>query len=123
MIAAQARVPVIPVWVGNTFEPRRTLFRRIPIEVRFGTPIEFESEGPPTDRRERYAEMTRRIMLEIARLGGEELVGEVSGPGNGHGSGPVSGPDNGPGSGGPAHSERVDLVDPVADPEAQAPAR
>lgn len=71
MIAAQAGVPVIPVWVGHTYEPRRTLFRRIPVEVRFGEPIDFTSEPAPADRRERYSEITRRIMAEIAHLGGE----------------------------------------------------
>ena len=82
MIAAQARVPVIPVWVGNTYDCPRSLFRRIPIEVRFGAPIEFDFEDDDSDRRQRYAEMTRRIMGEIARLGGQEPPGESAAHGS-----------------------------------------
>ncbi len=68
LIADKAAVPVIPVWVGHTYEPQRGLFRRIPVEIRFGKPIQFEKEEGE-DRREHYASMVDTIMTAIARLG------------------------------------------------------
>ena len=74
LLASQSGVPVVPVWVGHTYEPRRGIFRRIPIEVRFGPPIDF-GDGSRTgegDRRQRYAAMTAQVMAAIAELGGVE---------------------------------------------------
>jgi len=68
MLALQANVPVIPVWVGHTWEPRRGLFRRIPIRVRFGNALNFTALSPDQDRRERYREVAEAIMSAIAQL-------------------------------------------------------
>ena len=74
LLASQSGVPVVPVWVGHTYEPRRGIFRRIPIEVRFGPPIDFGdgSGSGEGDRRQRYAAMTAQVMAAIAELGGVE---------------------------------------------------
>ena len=68
MLALSARVPVVPVWVGHTWEPRRTLLRRIPIRVRFGPPLNFSPLTPDQDRRERYRSVAEEIMAAIASL-------------------------------------------------------
>jgi 1-acyl-sn-glycerol-3-phosphate acyltransferase len=72
MLALGADVPVIPVWVGHTWEPRRTLFRRIPVLVRYGPPIRF-SVGARGGRRELYRTVSREVMEAIARLSPEPI--------------------------------------------------
>ncbi|MFN8549094.1 MAG: lysophospholipid acyltransferase family protein [Candidatus Eisenbacteria bacterium] len=67
LLAEKARVPIVPVYLASTWEPRRSLFRRIPIVVRYGRPLpapEEESES----RRERYEETTRAVMAAIHAL-------------------------------------------------------
>ncbi|MEZ4653116.1 MAG: lysophospholipid acyltransferase family protein [Candidatus Eisenbacteria bacterium] len=76
MLAIQADVPVIPVWVGHTWEPRRTLFRRIPVEVRYGAALRFPAGGTAAEKRARYPEVSRAIMEAIAGLASEPVAVE-----------------------------------------------
>jgi 1-acyl-sn-glycerol-3-phosphate acyltransferase len=77
MLALQADVPVIPVWVGHTWEPRRGLFHRIPVEVRYGAPIRFPSPASGAERRARYREVASAVMEAIARTAPDPLEVEL----------------------------------------------
>ncbi len=72
LLALSTGVPVVPVHIRSSYEPRRSLFRRIPIVVRFGPPIRF-SEGESESRRERYQEITDQVMAAIAALEKESM--------------------------------------------------
>lgn len=66
MLARKAGVPVVPVYIEASWDPRRSLTRRIPIRVRFGRPMVFsETDG---SGREAYGEITRRVMAAIREL-------------------------------------------------------
>ena len=52
MLAVRSGVPVIPCWAGSTWDPRRSLLRRVPVHVRFGPPLVFAA---PAGRRRRVA--------------------------------------------------------------------
>ena len=78
LLALQSGVPVVPVYVGHTWEPRRRLFRRIPVVIRYGPALRFDplSEG---DRRERYRDVADRVMRAISELSeGEAPLAERS---------------------------------------------
>jgi len=73
MLALQAEVPVIPVWIGHTWEPRRSAFRRIPVLVRYGTPIRFPAPASGRERRALYGAVSLQVMEAIARLSPEPI--------------------------------------------------
>jgi len=67
LLAEKAGVPIVPVHLASTWEPRRSLFRRIPIVVRYGRPMPaLVDEGE--SRRDRYEETTRAVMEAIRAL-------------------------------------------------------
>jgi 1-acyl-sn-glycerol-3-phosphate acyltransferase len=72
LLALRSGAPVVPAAIRGTFEAlaRRPLHipRRHALSVRFGAPMRFTPpRGRPVGRDDR-AEVTRRIMVEIARL-------------------------------------------------------
>jgi 1-acyl-sn-glycerol-3-phosphate acyltransferase len=72
LLALRSGAPVVPAAIRGTFEAlaRRPLHipRRHALSVRFGAPMRFAPpRGRPVGRDDR-AEVTRRIMVEIARL-------------------------------------------------------
>lgn len=85
LIAVKANVPVVPCFVegapyrGTVFGP---FFMPAQVEVRFGDPIDvtpFQAEG---GERQHLKDLTRKMMAEIAALGGvanyePELAGKV----------------------------------------------
>jgi 1-acyl-sn-glycerol-3-phosphate acyltransferase len=78
MLALQADVPVIPVWIGHTWEPRRSLFRRIPVLVRYGTPIHFSAPSSGRERRALYSAVSLEVMEAIARTAPDPIPIEPS---------------------------------------------
>jgi 1-acyl-sn-glycerol-3-phosphate acyltransferase len=72
MLAVRSGVPVVPVWAGSTWAPRRSLRRRVPVRVRFGTPLCFAAPAEPAGARRAYQEAASLIMAAIARLGEED---------------------------------------------------
>lgn len=65
MLAVRSGAPVIPVLLSSTWEPRRSLFRRIPVRIRYGPPLRFAPAEPGAGGRRRYAEATAEIMAAI----------------------------------------------------------
>ncbi len=68
LLALESGVPVVPVHVASAWEPRRTLFRRIPIQVRYGPPLVFESLPRGSARRAQYSHVSQQIFAAIAAL-------------------------------------------------------
>lgn len=73
LLALESGVPVVPVHVASAWEPRRTLFRRIPVQVRYGAPLVFESLPRGIERRTQYAQVSQQIFAAIAALAPPEL--------------------------------------------------
>jgi 1-acyl-sn-glycerol-3-phosphate acyltransferase len=75
LVALRAGVPVVPAAITGTFEAlvRRQLHvpRAVPLAVRFGSPLRFPRHPRPVTQGVR-ADVTRRIMEEIAALLAEE---------------------------------------------------
>ena len=69
MMAIRSGVPVIPCWAGSTWDPRRSLLRRVPVHVRFGPPLFFAAPTGPAETRRAYEDAALEIMAAIARLG------------------------------------------------------
>lgn len=72
MLAVRSRAPVIPVWAGSTWAPRRSFLCRVPVHVRFGAPLHFLPPTEPAAARRVYEEATATIMAAIAHLGEED---------------------------------------------------
>lgn len=68
LLALQAGVPVVPCHVSSAWEPRRSIFRRIPIVVRYGPPLHFGTRAKGPERRAQYAEVARAVMDAIRAL-------------------------------------------------------
>lgn len=68
MLAVRSGVPVIPCWAGATWDPRRSLLRRVPVDVRFGPPLSFAAPSESTQARRAYEDAALEIMAAIARL-------------------------------------------------------
>ena len=86
LIALRSGVPVVPAAISGTFQAlvarRGYVPRRVPLRVRFGAPLRFTAGGrPPLTQRVR-ADVTGRIMEEIAGLlaDGRKLAGPASAP-------------------------------------------
>jgi 1-acyl-sn-glycerol-3-phosphate acyltransferase len=69
MMAVRSGVPVIPCWAGSTWDPRRSLLRRVPVRVCFGPPLVFSASTEPAEVRRAYEDAASKIMAAIARLG------------------------------------------------------
>lgn len=72
LLALRSGAPVVPALILSTWEPRRSIFRRIPIRVRFGSPLHFGKVAPGPGARARYPEVARRVMEAIRALAEEE---------------------------------------------------
>jgi 1-acyl-sn-glycerol-3-phosphate acyltransferase len=94
LIALKARVPVVPCFIrgspygGTVLSP---LLMPARVEVIFGTPMDLSEFYGREDEREVLEELTRRFLVEIARLGGcaefqPRLAGRFYKPGPGSGS-------------------------------------
>jgi 1-acyl-sn-glycerol-3-phosphate acyltransferase len=76
MIAVQAGVPIVPVYIDGTFEalPRGRSWPRLSkIEVRFGAPFmpaDVLGHDPAGDRRASYERLAAEMMARIGRLSG-----------------------------------------------------
>jgi 1-acyl-sn-glycerol-3-phosphate acyltransferase len=72
LIALRAGVPIVPAAIEGTFEALRGrrfyVPRRAPLSVRFGAPLVFDHPRHRPIARAERAEVTRRIMSEIAGL-------------------------------------------------------
>ena len=70
LIAAHARVPVVPVYLSGTNHIRRCLARKERIRVQFGRVIPSETllEGEPETGRALYQRVSDRVMDEITKL-------------------------------------------------------
>jgi 1-acyl-sn-glycerol-3-phosphate acyltransferase len=95
LIEAQARVPIVPVFVRGTNRIRRCLVRAEIVRIRIGEPLPatlWFPAGVTTTRtgRELHQEIGDRVMQEIARLR-DELVEEVGAVANERGDHPVHG--------------------------------
>jgi 1-acyl-sn-glycerol-3-phosphate acyltransferase len=81
LVALRAGVPVVPAAITGTFDALhgRRLYvpRRVPLAVRFGTPLTFGDRVRPTQRLRQ--DITGRIMEEIAGLLGRQPVGAATG--------------------------------------------
>jgi 1-acyl-sn-glycerol-3-phosphate acyltransferase len=69
MLAVRSGVPVIPCWAGSTWDPHRSLLRRVPVHVRFGPPLVFAAPTEPAEARRAYEGAAAEIMAAIASLG------------------------------------------------------
>jgi 1-acyl-sn-glycerol-3-phosphate acyltransferase len=69
MLAVRSGVPVIPCWAGSTWDPRRSLLRRVPVHVRFGPALAFAAPTEPAEARRAYEDAASAIMAAIACLG------------------------------------------------------
>jgi 1-acyl-sn-glycerol-3-phosphate acyltransferase len=72
LVALRSGVPVVPAAIRGTFQAlatRRTYIpRRVPLSVRFGAPLRFASYSRHPLTQRLRADVTRRIMEEIAAL-------------------------------------------------------
>lgn len=74
MIALKARVPVVPCYIDGAPYDETTLgCLLMPARVRlvFGAPIEPPADVGCQDKRQMQKELTRKLLKEIARLGGQ----------------------------------------------------
>jgi 1-acyl-sn-glycerol-3-phosphate acyltransferase len=71
LLAVKSGAPIVPVFIQSTWEPKRSLFRRIPIRIHIGPPLTLPEPGPGELPRERYGIIARLVMAEIRRLGEE----------------------------------------------------
>jgi 1-acyl-sn-glycerol-3-phosphate acyltransferase len=93
-IALKARVPVIPCFVsGSPYDgsPCGSLFMPARVHLVIGPPIDLSAYYGREKDREVLQELTRRFLIEIAKLGGHpdfqpQLAGRFSPPANGAGS-------------------------------------
>jgi cytidylate kinase len=69
MLAAEAVVPVVPAHIAGTWRVGRSLLKRPPIAVRFGSPIPPPSRGSGPEWRAEVRDHAERIMDAIAGLG------------------------------------------------------
>jgi 1-acyl-sn-glycerol-3-phosphate acyltransferase len=74
MLAMRSGVPVVPVWAGSTWDPRRSLRHRVPVDVRFGPPLRFASPAEPAEARRAYEDAAAQVMAAIAGLASESAV-------------------------------------------------
>jgi 1-acyl-sn-glycerol-3-phosphate acyltransferase len=76
LVALRAGVPVVPAAISGTFQAlagrRLYLPRRVPLAVRFGPPLRFAARGRGPLTQGLRADITRRIMDEIASLLADE---------------------------------------------------
>lgn len=68
LLAVRSGAPVVPACIVSTWEPRRRLWRRIPVSIRYGAPLRFAPVPPGRSAREAYADAARAIMEAIRAL-------------------------------------------------------
>jgi 1-acyl-sn-glycerol-3-phosphate acyltransferase len=68
LLALRSGAPIVPACIVSTWEPRRTLFRRIPIQIRLGAPLHFEKMAPGREAREHYPRIAAAVMEAIRGL-------------------------------------------------------
>ncbi len=68
MLAVRSGAPVIPVLLRSTWEPERSLVRRIPLRIRYGRPLRFPPAGPGPGGRRLYEEAAAAIMATIEAM-------------------------------------------------------
>ncbi|MDZ4199164.1 MAG: lysophospholipid acyltransferase family protein [Kiritimatiellia bacterium] len=81
-LIAKAGVPVVPVYIGGSFQawPRRRRFPRLhPITVTFGSPIQPEEIAAQGTDRGSFERLAERVMQRIAELKGSD--GSPANPG------------------------------------------
>jgi 1-acyl-sn-glycerol-3-phosphate acyltransferase len=75
IVVAQTGCPVIPVHIGGTHDalpPGASWPRMRPLSVRFGEALYFDGKLRELPEKTFYREVSRRVMLKIAELGGVE---------------------------------------------------
>lgn len=75
LVVAQTGCPVIPVHIGGTYDvlpPGASWPRMRPLSVRFGPALSFDGKPGEWPEKTFYREVSRRVMLKIAELGGVE---------------------------------------------------
>lgn len=75
IVVAQTGCPVIPVHIGGTYDalPPGAFWPRMgPLSVRFGQALSFDEKLGELPEKAFYREVSRRVMLKIAELGGVE---------------------------------------------------
>jgi len=71
MLVYKARVPVVPAYIEGTFDalPRRVrTFKRHPVKIYIGKPIDFTKECAGEQAKETYQRISDEIMRQIAEL-------------------------------------------------------
>lgn len=72
VIVSQARCPVVPVYIGGTFEvlPTGASWPKLyPVEVRFGEALDFQKDLDRFQGKEFYQYVSQTVMNRIAELG------------------------------------------------------
>lgn len=75
IVVAQTGCPVIPVHIGGTYDvlpPGASWPHLRPLSVRFGQALSFDGKLGALSEKAFYREVSRRVMLKIAELGGVE---------------------------------------------------
>lgn len=93
VIVAETGCPVVPAFIGGTYEalpPRAKRIRLRPIGVTFGKPIDFRADAQRYAGKDFYRHVSRTVMVRIAELG------QVPPPAD-----PTNGPNDPDGSGSP----------------------
>ncbi len=75
MLAAEARVPVVPAYIAGTRDLASALLRRTPLVIRFGAPLAPPPSGHGPEWREAMRAYTERIMAAIAELAPDHVPG------------------------------------------------
>jgi 1-acyl-sn-glycerol-3-phosphate acyltransferase len=75
LLALKSGAAILPAYVESSWEPRRSLFRRIPVRVHFGRLFRPAGPAPGQLPRDRYREIAEEVMAEIQRLGEQAGAG------------------------------------------------
>lgn len=79
LIVAQARCPVVPVYISGAYDvlpvgARWPRFRRV--TVTYGQPLDFQKDAERLEGKAFYRHVSRTVMKKIAELGGVVVPGE-----------------------------------------------
>ena len=73
LLAVRTGAPVVPAYLSSTWEPRRRLWRRIPIRIRFGAPLRFDQGERGAEARGRYRDAAAAVLDAVRELGATEI--------------------------------------------------
>jgi 1-acyl-sn-glycerol-3-phosphate acyltransferase len=73
MLAAEARVPVVPAYIAGTRDLASAILRRTPLVIRFGAPLAPPPSGHGPEWRDAMRAYTERIMRAIAELSPDQV--------------------------------------------------